>query len=175
MIKITDKMRSLAEECQHLTMDKVVGDNYTGLHQPNRFYYGYIGEFVFVKWLKQNNINFKYVFNANGYPDDEDFVLYANNNQEIKVDVKTATKPHYKNIMFPKSQAERYTYDCYVGIQLMSDDLAKVCGYCQKKDFTLSEELFKVPTYYKALDELNDMERLKAGVIKEGLFNVKIY
>ena len=175
-IKITKEMRSFAIECQSITLEKMYNtdSNYTGLHEPNRFYYGYLGEFVFVKWLKESNINFKYEVNANEYPDEEDFILYANNGKPITVDVKTATKPHYKNIMFPKPQAEKYTYDCYVGVRLLSDDLAQVCGYCQKKDFTLSEMMFKVPTYYKALDELNNMDRLKAGVIKDGLFIAKI-
>ena len=168
LIEITDKMKDYAKQCEEKVLSTMIGTNYTGLNEPNKFYYGYIGEFAFIKWLKQSKIKHKYSYKVHpgAYRGAEDFVLYANNGQQITVDVKTATKPHYKNIMMPKSQAERYTYNCYVGVLLVNDDNAKICGYCQKNDFTLSELMYKIPTYYKPLNELNDMQRLSNGVIK---------
>tara|TARA_R110002126_G_scaffold290123_1_gene446436 strand:- start:555 stop:1070 length:516 start_codon:yes stop_codon:yes gene_type:complete len=168
LIEITDKMKDYAKQCEETVLSTMIGTNYTGLNEPNKFYYGYIGEFAFIKWLKQSKIKHKYSYKVHpgAYRGAEDFVLYANNGQQITVDVKTATKPHYKNIMMPKSQAERYTYNCYVGVLLVNDDIAKICGYCQKNDFTLSELMYKIPTYYKPLNELNDMQRLSNGVIK---------
>ena len=161
-------MKDYAKQCEETVLSTMIGTNYTGLNEPNKFYYGYIGEFAFIKWLKQSKIKHKYSYKVHpgAYRGAEDFVLYANNGQQITVDVKTATKPHYKNIMMPKSQAERYTYNCYVGVLLVNDDIAKICGYCQKNDFTLSELMYKIPTYYKPLNELNDMQRLSNGVIK---------
>ena len=159
-------MKDYAQLCENKILSKMQGSNYTELDEPNKFYYGYIGEFAFIKWLNRAGIKYKYEVKTDGYPGAEDFLLYSNNGQQITVDVKTATKPHYKNIMMPKSQAERYTYDCYVGVLLVNDDTAKICGYCQKKDFILSELRYKIPTYYKPLNELNDMQRLSNGVIK---------
>jgi hypothetical protein len=166
MIPITQNMKDLARFYSDVTLMNFDNDyNYTNLSDPDRFYVGYLGEFIFLQWCYDNMIDLDYSVNCNGYAGDEDFLLFDLQGNSITIDIKTASKSYHKKIMMPKAQAEKYRYDYYVAIRL-NDDFGEICGYCTKEDLT--ETFVKIPTLEKNLSELEPIENLKAILSKKG-------
>ncbi len=134
-------------------------NNYTGLSEDQRFYFGTLGELAVVKLLHDNGVKLKYAPEWGAGADDGGIIVYADN-YPCKVDVKTASKVFHEHLWIPTKQFNRYTYDGYIGVRLV-DDVAEVFGYCAKKDFKKTEHPgAKVANYGIRLDELRDIEKL---------------
>jgi hypothetical protein len=161
-IDITDQMKKDARRADTRIMAtfKKKNANYTGLIEPDRFYFGVLGELAFIELLKQNGIKAKYAPTWDGKRDSGDAVVYVDDGYPLKIDVKTASKAFHENLWIPEKQYARYTYDGYIGVRLV-DDVAEIHGYCAKTDFTKTVHSgAKVPNFGIALDQLRPMERL---------------
>ena len=162
IIEITDEMKQKARGWNDKVMQSNIkySPNYTGISVNDRFYYGYLGELVFLELLKQSGKKYEYTPRFDGIPDDCDFLIYIDGKPE-KLDVKTASKNFYKNIMLPKSQWIKKYRDYYIGIRL-EGDAANVCGYCKHNDFEEKDTFGYngVVTMYKSLNELELIEEL---------------
>lgn len=161
IVNITDGMRTAAEYGEQLIIASFKGNdnNYTGLSEDHRFYFGILGELATVKALKDAGVRLKYTPQWGAGADDGDIIVYADG-FPIKVDVKTASKDFHEHLWIPDKQFARYTYGGYIGVRL-NGDVAEVFGYCAKKDFSKTEHPgAKVPNYGIRLDELRPMEKL---------------
>lgn len=92
--------------------------NQNQITQINRTYVGKLAEYVFLKFLNDNGIEYKEgdmfeIFEGQANADTYDFV--TSNNKTI--DIKTASLPFHKRIMIPSSQFH-LRKDFYVGIKL---------------------------------------------------------
>lgn len=160
-VLVSDEMKKHARrgESRIMRTFKNKKPNYTDLHEPDRFYFGILGELAFVKLLRESGIKAKYAPNWNGLADNGDVVVYCNG-YPLKVDVKTCSKPFHENLWIPEKQFNRFTYDGYIGVRLV-DDMAEIHGYCSKDKFTKTEHAgAKVPNYGIALDQLGDLDKL---------------
>lgn len=166
-VSLSDEMKKQARrgESRILRTFKNKPDNYTNLKEPDRFYFGILGELAFVKLLKENGIKCQYRPSWDGTPDQGDVIVYAGD-QPFKADIKTCSKAFHMNLWIPTKQYEKYTYNGYIGVRLI-DDMAEIHGYCQKKDFTKTEHPgAKVANFGIALDKLRPIDRLFSNLDK---------
>lgn len=150
-IILTDKIKSKAREwADKISKTRTLThySNYTRLNIDDRYYYGYLGEIAFWKVLHDHHSNYKYEPKFDGKSDGCDFIVNGK-----KVDVKTASKSTYRNIMLPKSQWVSKYRDYYVGVQINGDE-AIIHGYCTHSDFKESEFGRGVVTMYNSFDSL---------------------
>lgn len=126
--KITKEVRDKAKEYED-DINKALtkkGKNYTNLSAEGRYYFGYIGEWAFSQFLKDNHINFTWKLIADGNSDYGDFII----NGKI-IDVKTASKSTHKNLMFPEKQLIHYR-DIYVGCRI-NENFVEILGFMDRK------------------------------------------
>lgn len=165
-VPITDEMKKAARRGEkrilsHFKTDK----NYTGLSEPDRFYFGILGELAFVELLKQNGVKTKYAPLWNGKADNGDVIVYADG-YPLKVDVKTCSKAFHENLWIPVKQYERYSYNGYIGVRLI-DDVAEIHGYCSKDKFTKTVHPgAKVANYGIGLADLSPIDKLYPKIDK---------
>lgn len=182
-ITITNKMRNLAADYQKKIIKHLKKTpNYTGLSEPDRFYYGTLGEFVFLQYCKERGLKCNYNFKIQEESNSHDFVMFLNNGAPVTVDVKTATKIFHKNLMMPKTQYDLYSYNYYVAVRLINSDSAQIHGYCYKTDFLFEPKGFlkgnedKTPTCYVPFIKLNSMESFESlmlpGFVKQEIVAV---
>ena len=126
-----------------------------GLDEPDRYYTGMLGEIVFKELLQRHDKKFDYSPKHDG-TDTSDFIVTLVSGKVIDVDVKTCSKPHYKFMVYPTSQYQRFSYPVYVGIRL-NGDIAEVIGYCFRKDLVPIEGM-KVPSVGIRLSELKPID-----------------
>ena len=163
-IQLTDSMKLKARTSQDEIMKHLPdSDNYTGLHDKDRFYKGSLGELAFEQMLISYNKNFDYKPRFDGLPDKGDFILRSHSAQTIKVDVKTNGSIRHSHLVVTLKQLARYHYDIYVGIRL-NQDIAEIWGFCLRQhlkpvDFTL------VPSKGCDLKKLIPVERLLERII----------
>jgi len=155
-----DMMDKAQEYADKIALTRTIQSkpNYTALTQDNRYYAGYLGELAFLETLTDKK--YDYSVRTDGQSDKEDITLYYKN-IPLRVDVKTATHPSYKYIMFPSAQAH-IKYDYYVGVRL-NGDVAIIEGYCKFNDFTLykkGEKNFKIDTYATLFAELTPITKM---------------
>lgn len=168
IVEITDKMKQKAREWSNNVLDSSIKyhSNYTGISKEDRYYFGYLGELAFWKVLYQNNKEYQYEPKFDGLSDDRDFFIFIKGKKK-KVDIKTASKGFYKNIMLPKKQWLKKKSDYYIGIRL-EGDTANIFGYCKHSNFkeqnTFGDNM--IVTMYKSLSELNPIETLLKKIDK---------
>lgn len=119
--------------------------NYTKINQPHRYYYGYIGEWAFNEFLKEKGVEAVWNRKADGLADSGDFVLDGKT-----IDVKTASKPEYRMLMFPNVQ--KHPRDLYVGVRL-NGETAEIWGYTDINALKTKDFGYGL-TKYIPLDEL---------------------
>jgi hypothetical protein len=163
-IEVTEKMIKISEDIEKdIIKNLKPTPNYTGFAPERRFYYGALGELVFLKYCIKNKIWCSYEPETKGESGGGDFNMFNNVNIKMVIDVKTASQPFHKKMMIPKLQFELYSYDYYVAIKINSSTLSTICGYCKKEDFILKEDGFidsKIPTYFVELNELKSIDDL---------------
>lgn len=159
-VDISDKMKAAARRGEKRILSHFKNDNnYTGLSEPDRFYFGILGELAFVYVLKQNGIMAKYTPAWDGKADSGDVIVYCDGDP-LKVDVKTCSKKFHENLWIPVKQYQRYSYNGYIGVRL-NGDVAEIHGYCSKDKFAKTEHSgAKVANYGIALTELRPLDRL---------------
>lgn len=104
--------------------------NYTGLARDDRFVIGYAGEWVFREWLTQNNVKHDYRVKTDGRSQRSEFIVWREG-QPKAVEVKTASKAHYRKLMWPAAQAMDWA--AVVGVRI-SGNLGEVMGWLQRQD-----------------------------------------
>ena len=172
-IDITQKMRDRASEWAGKVSKTTTlrnKENYTGLVAKDRYFCGYLGELVFLEYLKGQGKKARYKVKTNGRSDSGDFVMAGVVTGQTKtIDVKTACKSFHEKIMLPESQLKKHQRDYYVGVRL-SDTIGEIWGYCLAKHFIVEEFGFnssQVVTCYKELEDLRPIESMMK-LLKEG-------
>lgn len=168
VIEITDEMRAMAEWAQaqcDKRYAKSKRGNYTGLSAEGRWYYGFLGELVFMKYLQHHYIQYRYEPAFTG-ADLTDFIVwaigYTENGGKVGIDVKTASSGSHQWLMQPNAQLAHHPSEVYVGVRLrkMATE-GEVLGYCLKKDMQPITELdLKVPTSGVRFDNLRPMSAM---------------
>jgi len=154
---ITEQAKKEAREYSDKIIKNLEGKpNYTNISTDDRYYFGYLGEWVFCKFLVRNDIQFKWGSIAiQDKVDNGDFII-----KNKIIDVKTASKPEYKNIMMPEKQLYRKS-DFYVGIRLDGDS-GEIMGFCTHQDIQEVEtkDFGKGPTKAIKFEELRNIDYL---------------
>ena len=156
--KMRDKARKMSDEI--LATDIVKNTpNYTGLNEPNRFYYGFIGETVIWKLLYERNKKYIYDPKTDGKPDKGDF-LVSINGENIDIDVKISPKNYASRILVPITQYQRRPHKYYIGGKIVEGEVW-IYGYCEYNELKADNSAnFKVPPMSKKLVELKPIESL---------------
>jgi len=139
IIEITDQaIKDAKDYSNQITTKFNDADNPCGINGGSiaeRYYFGYLGEWVFNEFLKICNVKDKVIWSrdADGMADNGDFFFGAK-----IIDVKTATKPFHKRIMIPLVQFERHHRDYYVAVRL-NGVYAEIIGYATYEDIEKAE------------------------------------
>jgi len=167
-IEITEQAIKEAREYEARILKKIAGfgQNYTGISQKDRYYYGYLGEWVFNEFLKKKEMKSVVTWDREIHElsDEGDFFFDAK-----IIDVKNATKPFYKNIMMPNQQFLRKKKDYYVAVRMIDETHAEVLGYVTYddllntpiKDFGHGETKAILFTKLRKIDELLSQQIIK--------------
>lgn len=168
VIEITDEMRAMAQwaqaQCDKRYANSKRG-NYTQLSAEGRWYIGFLGELVFMKYLQQLYVQYRYEPEFTGR-DITDFYVwaigYTENGGKVGIDVKTASAGSHKYLMIPDAQIASHPSEVYVGVRLrMMETEGEVMGYCLKKDLKPITDLgLKVPTSGVLFDNLRPMNKM---------------
>lgn len=161
IIKLTTDLIFRAREMEAELLPRIKNvPNYMGFSDPDRYYFGFLGELAFEQLLKDNGKKYDYIIKLDGNSQGEDFKLYFAH-RPMTVEVKTRKNILASNLLISAKQFDHRTCDLYIGIAL-SDTIAKIYGYCFKKDFQYSEQGFakKLPTYYIPFANLHPIEYL---------------
>lgn len=132
--------------------------NYTGLNEPDRYANGYIGEWAFEEFCKQNNIPYIHNVRTDGKADGADFII-----KDKLFDMKLATKSHYQRCMMPQNQFKKHHRDFYIGARLFDENLIDLIGYIPRRDLEDIQPLDfgkGVPTVAIYLSNLIDIKQL---------------
>lgn len=130
-VKITDDMRNQAEYAQTKMTELY---NHGGLREPDAAYHGVLGELAFKELLERLGKQFNYDHEyESGNPDNGDFTIFTKPSETpVTLDVKTASQPHFVNMLVPKSQKP---YPLYVGVRL-GYEYAEIWGYCKSTELS---------------------------------------
>lgn len=164
VIEITDEMRAMAKwaqaQCDKRYANSKRG-NYTNLSAEGRWYIGFLGELVFMKWLQHHYVQYRYEPEFAGR-DITDFYVWANGYGKVGIDVKTASAGSHKYLMLPDAQLASHPSEVYVGVRLRKMETeAEVMGYALKKDLQPITDLeLKVPTSGILFDNLRPMAKM---------------
>lgn len=164
VIEITDEMRAMAQwaqaQCDKRYANSKRG-NYTNLSAEGRWYIGFLGELVFMKWLQHHYVQYRYEPEFAGR-DITDFYVWANGYGKVGIDVKTASAGSHKYLMLPDAQLASHPSEVYVGVRLRKMETeAEVMGYALKKDLQPITDLeLKVPTSGILFDNLRPMAKM---------------
>lgn len=159
-IKITGEIEKTARQMSDRMAEhvKMTGKGqYTGVVRPDEFYYGFVGELLFMELLKQERVHGVYR-RKSALPE---FLIYTRRGP-IEVDVKTACQSFHRRIMLPRAQYDRYDTAFYVGARLMGT-YGEIHGFCHKNEMMYEPEGFddqKAPTMYQYLDKLHKISTL---------------
>lgn len=161
---IDDDMRDMAQwaqaQCDKRYANSKKG-NYTKLSAEGRWYYGFLGELVFMKWLQHHYIQYRYEPEFAGR-DVTDFYIWAGGYGKCGIDVKTASNGSHRYLMMPDAQIASHPSEVYVGVRLSQmETKGEVMGYALKTDLKPITELdLKVPTSGVLFDNLRPMEKI---------------
>ena len=157
IIALDHKVRK-AGRVHESTILKIVSatPNYTGLHEPDRFYISYLSEWSFDSYLNKKGIVHKWLYYADGKSHHEpDFIA-----QGKEIQVKGFRGAYKNHVMTPKKQFDIKIYPYYVGVRISDDETnAKILGYCFPTDFTLDTSQ-RVPCMKCHIRKLRDLEEL---------------
>ena len=163
-VEITDDMKDYARKVQDNTIatlkkqGRLKKKSYTGLEREDRYYIGCLGELCFVKHLKDNDKAYDYAPRTDGVSDSGDVTVKVNA-ATANIDVKTASRPYYEELMMPKSQHDRQAYSAYVGVRL-NGDKGEIHGWCKQGELKESDRDLEIPTMAKRLDQLRDISTM---------------
>lgn len=164
-VQITPEMKAKAQK----RADKTVANlkrmgkrQYTGIEHDNAFYYGYLGELVFLSFLRTQDVHGHFRQRDDGVADDRaEFELELPGGL-VTLDVKTASQKFHIRILIPAAQFDRHDADYYVGVRLVGDT-GEIHGYCTKSEMTLRPDGFTdehAPTYFAYLSRLHEITDL---------------
>lgn len=169
LVPITDEMKRAAlhyEEAIKKTVTLSRKTNFTGLEADRRYYYGFIGELAFKTALEKEKRFFEHHVRTDGMPEPYKFkIIKAENLQNIKTNVCTASKATHKYLAVPKEKLHHAHVDVYIGAKVLDGE-----QYVQLYGYITASELYKLgadtlpgqsmPCYRCALVELKPIEQL---------------
>lgn len=121
--------------------------NYTGLQINQRFETGYLGELALLEALKSATLKVKHHVSTAGRSFRTEIEVELSD-RIITIEVKTASQPHYRRVMFPAAQKLDGDYICGVRLNI-KDLLAEIMGFAlinEAKKWPVSDYGHGVPT-----------------------------
>lgn len=163
VIEIDETMRQMAawaeRQCDALYAGSKRG-NYTKLSAERRWYHGFLGELVFLKYLQHHYVRYRYEPDFTGR-DDTDFYLWAEGYGKVGIDVKTASKPDHRYLMLPDAQLASHPSGVYVGVRINSPDQGEVLGYALRKHLRpITDVQLPVPTSGVLFEDLRPISKM---------------
>jgi len=138
-------------------------DNYTGLSEPDRFYYGYIGELCFCEVLNHYRVRYKFEPHPDGRPDTgTDFIVYGRKHgNAAPINVKTASQSHYRYLMVPEEQFGKCFAAAYIAAHILDGCRLRIEGWISHKELAEYEPtMFKILTRAAPFSELRSIEEM---------------
>lgn len=168
IIAITPEMKKEAKKYEDailktLTLNRKA--NPTALNEDRRYYTGFMGELVFAEALRREGKDFGHNVNTEGLPETYKFkVIKHETEQAVRLNICTASKAAHKYLAVPETKFGLALCDGYIGIRIMENDYAQICGYIARKDlYNLGASNFpggSIPAYRCALENLKPIEKL---------------
>lgn len=85
-------------EAEVLASGVLKRENYTGLSAPRRYFYGYLGERLVVRWMRDSGIDAVHRVNTGGRSQKAEIMV-----GNTKVEIKTQASPYCEDFRFPAS------------------------------------------------------------------------
>ena len=135
--------------------------NYTGLHQPDRFYIGYIGEITFRNVLWYYGKRFRFAARLDGHPDEADVIAWILD-EPCSLNIKTSDQQHHRHLMIPVAQFVKRRQDYYICANLREyHDMVTFKGWLTHDEVSRQEQVqLKVMTIRAAFADLHSMRDL---------------
>lgn len=166
VVPITPEMKMRARQYENLILKHDFlkpGGNPTGLEYPDRWYKGYLGEFVFWDILKRQNKMFVYRPHVDGKSDGFDFELFICK-EWVTFDVKADATTKRECLKVNEYQYKKGLCRGYIDVWLdLGRNVAHVTGYVKAENLKFKPDGFtaeKRPTYYCPIEELIDISQL---------------
>lgn len=163
-VRLTPAEIEAAEQYQCKVLAKIQHTpNYTGLYAPDRFKVGYMCEIALSRVLTDRNIQFEWLTNDDGHPDDGDFRLWPQSNpsKPFILDIKGSTHPRAQYLMVSEDQWKKYPGKVNVLVgSIISGDEVSIHGWMLNWEFEAAAERYfhSTPLLRVLLSELHDME-----------------
>ena len=100
--------------------------------QDRRYFYGNLGELVFLELLLYFDKQFEYKPRYDGKTDSGDFIIYISSKPRI-LDIKTAARPEHRYLLVNTITPNTPIDTIYLGIKI-TPPKAEVYGYATKKE-----------------------------------------
>lgn len=104
--------------------------NYTGIAAEDRFYFGFLGEIAFARWLEQIGARYVWRVSLEGRSETPEFTVFVDD-KLVTIDVKTASKPRHEKMMQPHSQ--ECDADLYVGAKVFDGEWVQLHGWTDRE------------------------------------------
>lgn len=101
--------------------------NYTGLAVADRFRFGYLGELGMVAYLRMLGVWHFHHIKTDGTSQPTELTVRLASGATLRVEVKAASKPSYRELMFPAAQ--KIDFGVVVGARLESPHLVSLQGW----------------------------------------------
>lgn len=171
-IQITDHMKDIATAADSMVRRNVLkkhkNKTYTDLNPAaeGKYYYGYLGELIFMELMKLSNKHAEYRPKFDGTSDIGDVYLFTKDLVMV-ADIKTAPKLTHQYLMIPKVQFNKHPYSKYIAVRL-GDSAGEVLGYAGADDLYLLEvRTLTIPTIGLMFTELKPIQNL-IDILEDG-------
>lgn len=161
---LTDDVLAKAKKYQEniFSTDLTNKPNYTVLSSSDRYFVGYVGEYGFEMFLKENGITYDHEIRDDGKIDKGDFIIEKN-----IFDVKTASQSFHRQIMIPQKQIIKHHRDFYIGARINNKNI-EIFGFIERKEIInikAKDFGYNIPTISLPLLELIPIEELPKKIL----------
>lgn len=142
--------------------------NYTGVHQPERFYTGYKGECGAWTWFEGKQVDYRYTVNLRGYAAEPEFTIPLDG-VRCTFDVKTngvPTGPDFivSELQRIKMKEQHIEPEFYIGARLTANErVVELWGWATRAEVAAMpiSDRFGSDCRWTLLTKLHDLELLR--------------
>jgi hypothetical protein len=171
-IPIEEGWEEEARFVQNMILDSLAEQkkllSYTKLAEKDAYKTGHLGELALRRFFDNHGVEYHWDFQFNGCGQDDrvDFYCHDHYGKAINLDIKTAGKAHYQELMTPSSNyymPSKVTH--YVGAKIVRKAV-QLWGFIPKHDIT-EERMVKVMSRCKKLRDLWEIKTLALNLRKQ--------
>lgn len=131
---LTEYHIDMARELSNQVVRALRGKNHTRLSALDRYFHGYLGELAVREWLTEHSKKNVHRVLANGKSQPAEFTVWQKKTDlQMRLEVKTSSKPEHRYLMFP--QAQPLDFDCVLSVRLdLPQSKAEIMGWLSRRD-----------------------------------------